>query len=729
MKKEYLKSNDEFVGNYCYKDYKNIPEIKGHFQTRFDTGEDELMGWFMGTKGENSEVFSKFINETVNIITNRRKSFHPEDPSFITMEKKNSLGYLSSMQSLNDNFYRLMTFLNRYSVPFYSMRYQGHMLWDTTMPSMIGYFAGMLQNSNNVSTQASEATILLEKMVTDDICKMVAYGTTENDIKNNITPWGHITSDGSVANIEAMWTTRELKYMGIGIKNALCNEEEWKEASDINVMLPNGTEKKLKELDNWSLLNLTCQDVIKVPEKIAEVVYKPKTAEERTKAIGKVWATFTSKYSLNALGIHNVDSDIKVPAVVVPSSKHYSWPKGASILGLGNKGASILDTDKNIEESGLINIFVDENARMDIEILRKTLEKCVEIKKPVLMVVAVIGSTEEGAVDPLNKIIELRNEFRSKHNFNFNIHCDAAWGGYVTSVIRKDYDINWPETQVLNNDIENPFVDEKEVKVNLSEYVITQLKHIRLSDSITIDPHKMGYVPYPAGTISYRNKNIINLVTYSAAYIGGGDALSALGQSGIEGSRPGAVASAIFLSHSVIRPSAKGHGKIINQSMKNASEFLRLIREMGEGYEKEFKIVPLTKDSELPDMNIVDYAFNFYDKDGNLNNDIDKYNEFNKKIFNYHNVDPGKSVEDVQLIITMTTFEEKDYGTKFINGLKNRLELKESKDIGLNYLRSVVMDPWVAETKGTDLKLNFFEEVIIPTLRATVLKCVQEIRE
>lgn len=728
MEKKYLKNKEDVMGNYSYNDYKNIPEIKGHFQTRFDAGEGELMGWFMGTKGENSEVFSKFINEAVNIITNRRKSFHPEDPSFITMEKKMSLGYLSSMQSLNDNFYRLMTFLSRYSVPFYSMRYQGHMLWDTTMPSMIGYFAGMLQNSNNVSTQASEATILLEKMVTEDICNMIAYGTTSYDIENNIVPWGHITSDGSVANIEAMWTTRELKYMGIGIKNALCNEEEWKEASEINVMLPDGTEKKLKDLDSWSLLNLTCQDVLKVPEKIAEVVYKPKTIEERAEAIGKVWATFTSKYSLNAIGISKVEPDIKVPAVIVPSSKHYSWPKGTSILGLGNKGVSILDTDKNIEESGLINVFVDENARMDIEILRKTLEKCVAMKKPVLMVVAVIGSTEEGAVDPLNEIIKIRTEFRNKYNFNFNVHCDAAWGGYVASAIRKDYDIKWPEADDPNEIEKTPFIDDFS-EVNLSPYVIKQLQKIRYADSITIDPHKMGYVPYPAGTISYRNKNIINLVTYSAAYIGGGDALSALGQSGIEGSRPGAAASAIFLSHSVIRPSAKGHGKIINQSMKNAAEFLRLIRTMGEGYEKEFKIVPLTQDSELPDMNIVDYAFNFYNKNGNLNNDIDKYNEFNKKIFNYHNVDPGKSVEDVQLIITMTTFEEKDYGTKFIEGLKNRLEVKESKNTGLNYLRSVVMDPWVAETKGTDLESNFFEDVIIPTLRETVLRCVQEMRD
>lgn len=57
---------------------------------------------------------------------------------------------------------------------------------------------------------------------------------------------------------------------------------------------------------------------------------------------------------------------------------------------------------------------------------------CLQMKKPVIMVVAVIGSTEESAVDPLEEIYNLRNEFRGKvqsslhqftciHNFVLNI--------------------------------------------------------------------------------------------------------------------------------------------------------------------------------------------------------------------------------------------------------------------------------------------------------------------
>ena len=46
-------------------------------------------------------------------------------------------------------------------------------------------------------------------------------------------------------------------------------------------------------------------------------------------------------------------------------------------------------------------------------------------EQPVYAVVAVIGTTEEGAVDPLDKVIELRDEFKEK-GLSFVVHADAA---------------------------------------------------------------------------------------------------------------------------------------------------------------------------------------------------------------------------------------------------------------------------------------------------------------
>lgn len=43
--------------------------------------------------------------------------------------------------------------------------------------------------------------------------------------------------------------------------------------------------------------------------------------------------------------------------------------------------------------------------------LRDELDKCLANEIPVMMVVAVIGSTEESAVDPLDEIVNIRDEY------------------------------------------------------------------------------------------------------------------------------------------------------------------------------------------------------------------------------------------------------------------------------------------------------------------------------
>ena len=58
---------------------------------------------------------------------------------------------------------------------------------------------------------------------------------------------------------------------------------------------------------------------------------------------------------------------------------------------------------------------------------------------PVLAAVAVIGSTEESAVDPLEGLLALRERFRAR-GLNFAIHADAAWGGYFRSMLRDEGD-------------------------------------------------------------------------------------------------------------------------------------------------------------------------------------------------------------------------------------------------------------------------------------------------
>lgn len=729
-------------GTFSYGPYKNIPDIQEFGSINQYHGSDEISGWFLGVKAENSDIFSELIQDAINSIVSYRRFFHPEDPSHISESVKRSEGYLYAVQSLKDKFRRLLGILNEYATPFFSMRYQGHMIWDTTMPANLGYFAAMLHNSNNVSIQGSTVTTFLEMMVGDDLCNMIAFSPT-------LESWAHITCDGTVANLEAMWSARELKFLPVSIKESLKNEFSC--SKDIEVILPNGTKERLIDLDTWHLLNIEADNTLILPDKIAQ---------KCGCKIHDVWEILNRKYTVNTLGIlkfyRKYLGDVNSPAIIVPSTKHYSLSKSAAILGIGSENRQFID------------VYVDPDARMNIDGIKTALDECIKEKIPVILTVAVLGSTEESAVDPLDKIIELREEYRKKYNFDFNIHADAAWGGYHISIIRNDYDIQWP-------DIKTP--EEKELKKNfisdissvpLSKYVIEQLKSIRFCDSVTIDPHKCGYIPYPAGSIAYRNKKMINLVTFGAPYIGKLDTEPSVGQFGVEGSKPGAAASAVFLSHSVIRPSINGYGKLLSQTLINTKLFYVYLILMAQKKDPFF-IVPLPRlpgekngdavkseiefikhniyekkvedimdDEKLrkyfnklgPDQNILNYAFNYYHENGSINTDINKVNMLNQMIYDKLHVKPGTPINQYDLFLTITTFYKKDYGNIFISNLANRLKISHPDKVeNISYLRSVIMDPWGIDTEVNNSGLNFFQAVTIPKLRKVVIECVNTLRD
>lgn len=62
--------------------------------------------------------------------------------------------------------------------------------------------------------------------------------------------------------------------------------------------------------------------------------------------------------------------------------------------------------------------------------MKRVIDKLISQKIPVLGAVAVVGTTEEGAVDEVDKVIALKEDYQ-KQGVWFHIHVDAAYGGYV----------------------------------------------------------------------------------------------------------------------------------------------------------------------------------------------------------------------------------------------------------------------------------------------------------
>ena len=508
-----------------------------------------IEAFFPGARGDNFKYMQELMQYAIQGNIESRKNYFPTDPDYIDKSIQDSKEFIDTLKLMGYEYQKLIDQLKD-SGAFYSMRTIGHMLWDTTLPGILGYFAALLYNQNNVAAEASPVTTIIEMYVGNELCKMLGYainpiGTKPGDFKlldNQVTGWGHITCDGSVANLEGLWMARNLKFYPVSVKAAIENEVVFKDVKNFQVTLLNGTKASLVALDDWTILNLPIEEILAIPNTISKEYNIDITTVSNT----------ISKYTVQSIGYHSLLSKYlpsikQTPVSLCSATRHYSWPKGAAILGIG--------------AANMISIHVDKKARMDIKDLRKQLNNCLEHKIPLMNVVAIIGTTEESAVDPLAEVLAVREEYRKK-GLEFAIHADAAWGGYFKSMLNSNDESNPAYF--------TPVSESQQAILPMSDYVKKQYLVLQHSDSITIDPHKSGYVPYPAGGLCYRNSAMRNLVSFTAPVVYHGGVDPTVGVYGVEGSKPGAAAAAVYFSHTMIRPNTGGYGKISGECYFNA---------------------------------------------------------------------------------------------------------------------------------------------------------------
>lgn len=694
-------------------------------------GSRSVEAWFLGSRAENLDELEKLVVEALRDHGFWRRNFHPGDPSYITEEVKRNPDYLHAIDHTRNSFRELLAWLKK-SVPFFSLRYQGHMTWETTMPSILGYFATMLYNPNNVAFEASTVTTLLEIMVGDDLCQMLGYyvPTAEEKKAGMMAPWGHITSGGTVANLEGLWAARNLKFYPFTLKAVIETAPELAGAKDILIALPNGEQKSLLKLDSWQLLNLKGDDILDIPARL--------TKEYGIREDVVKHAIEDTPYTLQKMGMiafsQKFLQDVpQQPVFYVPGTKHYSWPKSAAILGIGS--------------NQMRDVGIDINARMRVDELENQLQECLDQRIPVLAVIAVIGSTEESSIDPLADIVALRDKFREK-GLEFNIHADAAWGGYHACLLSRG-----------ERYAQAPVADVPSLTLGLSAYSERQMRALVDADTITVDPHKSGYIPYPAGALCYRNAAMRDLLTFIAPYVNHGDEEPNVGSYGVEGSKPGAAVASIYLSHKVIRPDLSGYGQIIGRAMFGCKKLYARLLCMARP-EDRFVVVPvphlaaaipgdtdeakiqfvrdridqktngeIQEDEEVmkilpeigPDQNILTYAFNLKNPDGTLNKDLEKANRLNQALYKLLSIKAGADIYGYNLIVSTTNFEEEHYGTVFMEDYKQRLGVGGSKGKSITILRSTVMDPWISEAKGRPF-IDIIEEEFRKALSQALLQ-------
>ena len=158
----------------------------------------------------------------------------------------------------------------------------------------------------------------------------------------------------------------------------------------------------------------------------------------------------------------------------------------------------------------------DARGRMDVDALAKRVGR-----GDVGTVVATMGTTATGSVDPLPEILALRAKQ------GFRIHADAAYGGYF----------------VLTE--------------NLGEDAERAVARIGEADSIVIDPHKHGLQPYGCGCVLFRDAGVGRMYKHDSPDTYFSSAELHLGEISLECSRPGAAAAALWATQRLL-PLKKG---------------------------------------------------------------------------------------------------------------------------------------------------------------------------
>jgi tyrosine decarboxylase/aspartate 1-decarboxylase len=176
-------------------------------------------------------------------------------------------------------------------------------------------------------------------------------------------------------------------------------------------------------------------------------------------------------------------------------------------------------------------------AHMDLRALEKVLKN-----GKVGTVVATIGSTGAGTIDPLPEILKL------KEQYGFRLHVDSAYGGYFT------------------------LID------NLSPATRRAFDLLSEVDSIVVDPHKHGLQPYGCGCILFKDPAVGALYKHDSPYTYFSSHELHLGEISLECSRPGAAAVALWATQKLL-PMVKG-GEFARGLAKSREAALNLYRKI-----------------------------------------------------------------------------------------------------------------------------------------------------
>lgn len=234
------------------------------------------------------------------------------------------------------------------------------------------------------------------------------------------------------------------------------------------------------------------------------------------------------------------ENNSAVPEIILPKTAHFSYNKIISMFSL--KPVYVPTTEEYKIDVSKLEDLINENT---------------------MAIVAIAGTTELGLVDDIEKISEIA------YKYSVYLHVDAALGGFII-----------------------PFLDNE--KSNQLKFDF-QCKGV---SSITIDPHKMGLAPVPAGGIIFRNEHHLQKLAVKTPY------LTKEEQTTIVGTRTGAATAATW---TILNYYGKeGYRKIVSQVMQLTAYTYKKLQEIENvkvTCEPQLNIISFT--SDIKNVNVI----------------------------------------------------------------------------------------------------------------------------
>jgi glutamate/tyrosine decarboxylase-like PLP-dependent enzyme len=246
----------------------------------------------------------------------------------------------------------------------------------------------------------------------------------------------------------------------------------------------------------------------------------PATAEMEQEAVAAIAAMFGYSEHIGHLTSSGTIANLEAlwvaremrpdAAIVYGENAHYTHARMCQVIGVRGE-----------------QIAQDAHGRLDLDALDRRL-----CAGGVGTVVATLGTTSLGAIDPVQQILELC----ARHGAR--LHVDAAYGGFFA----------------LLADGGEPGVDPEPFQA------------LRLADSIVVDPHKHGLQPYGCGCVLFADPAVARLYHHDSPYTYFTSRERHLGEISLECSRAGAAAAALWATLEALPLSREGLGALLAAS-------------------------------------------------------------------------------------------------------------------------------------------------------------------